>query len=81
MYFESVTSIPTPLNHLFSHPDKVKLTVNMTMDAVEARFVEITKAYKAYVTCRPLDQRFSHEPTRQSYGREYTSEFRVVWSS
>lgn len=34
----------------YSHPDKVKLTANLTMDAVEARFVEITKAYKAYVS-------------------------------
>lgn len=32
-----------------SHPDKVKLGVNDTMEAVEAHFVEITKAYKAYV--------------------------------
>ncbi|KAI0687349.1 translocation protein sec63 [Earliella scabrosa] len=29
------------------HPDKVKLAVNDTMEAVEAKFVEITKAYKA----------------------------------
>ena len=34
----------------FSHPDKVKLTANLTIEAVEARFVEITKAYKAYVS-------------------------------
>ncbi|EIW62313.1 DnaJ-domain-containing protein [Trametes versicolor FP-101664 SS1] len=29
------------------HPDKVKLAVNETMEAVEAKFVEITKAYKS----------------------------------
>ncbi|EJF63141.1 translocation protein sec63 [Dichomitus squalens LYAD-421 SS1] len=29
------------------HPDKVKLGVNETMEMVEAKFVEITKAYKA----------------------------------
>ena len=32
-----------------SHPDKVKLGVNQTVESVEAYFVEITKAYKAYV--------------------------------
>ena len=31
----------------FSHPDTVKLGVNETMEMVEAKFVEITKAYKA----------------------------------
>ena len=31
------------------HPDKVKLAVNETIEAVEARFVEITKAYKSCV--------------------------------
>ncbi|KAI0706889.1 Sec63 Brl domain-containing protein [Cerioporus squamosus] len=29
------------------HPDKVKLAINETMEAVEAHFVEITKAYKS----------------------------------
>ncbi|EIN04311.1 hypothetical protein PUNSTDRAFT_108433 [Punctularia strigosozonata HHB-11173 SS5] len=29
------------------HPDKVKLAVNETIEMVEARFVEITKAYKS----------------------------------
>ena len=33
-----------------SHPDKVKLAVNQTMEMVEAHFVEITKAYKAYAS-------------------------------
>ncbi|OBZ66644.1 Translocation protein sec63 [Grifola frondosa] len=30
------------------HPDKVKLAINQTMEAVEAKFVEITKAYKSF---------------------------------
>jgi translocation protein SEC63 len=30
------------------HPDKVKLVGNMTKEFVESRFVEVTKAYKAY---------------------------------
>ena len=30
-----------------SHPDKVKLTVNKTIEDVSAHFVNITKAYKA----------------------------------
>ncbi|KAI0773666.1 DnaJ-domain-containing protein [Fomes fomentarius] len=34
------------LSRIF-HPDKVKLAVNETMEAVEAKFVEITKAYKS----------------------------------
>lgn len=32
------------------HPDKIKLVGNMTKEVVEARFVDITKAYKAYLT-------------------------------
>lgn len=39
----------TSLIVTYSHPDKVKLNVNLTIEAVEARFVEITKAYKSYV--------------------------------
>jgi translocation protein SEC63 len=31
------------------HPDKVKLIGNMTKEEVEAKFVDITKAYKAYI--------------------------------
>jgi translocation protein SEC63 len=30
------------------HPDKIKLVGNMTKEDVEARFVNVTKAYKAY---------------------------------
>lgn len=32
----------------YSHPDKVKLTGNDTDESVAARFVDLTKAYKAY---------------------------------
>ena len=32
------------------HPDKIKLVGNMTKEMVEKRFVDITKAYKAYVS-------------------------------
>ena len=31
----------------YSHPDKVKTTVNQTIAEVEKRFIDITKAYKA----------------------------------
>lgn len=30
------------------HPDKIKLVGNMTKEEVESRFVDVTKAYKAY---------------------------------
>jgi translocation protein SEC63 len=30
------------------HPDKIKLVGNMTKEEVESKFVEVTKAYKAY---------------------------------
>jgi hypothetical protein len=40
--------LPCRIAHcLNSHPDKVKLTGNDTAESVAARFVEITKAYKA----------------------------------
>jgi hypothetical protein len=32
-----------------SHPDKVKLSANDTMEAIASKFVDITKAYKSYV--------------------------------
>jgi len=38
-------SIYRPL--VSSHPDKVKATVNETIEEISNRFVEITKAYKA----------------------------------
>jgi translocation protein SEC63 len=37
-----------------SHPDKVKLTGNDTAESVAGRFVEITKAYKAYATIHEI---------------------------
>lgn len=30
------------------HPDKIKVTANLTKEAIEAKFVDATKAYKAY---------------------------------
>jgi translocation protein SEC63 len=30
------------------HPDKIKLVGNLTKEMVEQRFVDLTKAYKAY---------------------------------
>lgn len=36
------------------HPDKVKLIGNMTKEEVEAKFVDITKAYKAYASWRNM---------------------------
>jgi preprotein translocase subunit Sec63 len=50
-------STSTPLDKIKSHykklsrtlhPDKVKLVGNLTKEVVERRFVDITKAYKAY---------------------------------
>src|ERR1700733_9786682 len=37
----------TALLRLASHPDKVKLAVNQTMEDVSNYFVDLTKAYKA----------------------------------
>ncbi|TFK88071.1 DnaJ-domain-containing protein [Polyporus arcularius HHB13444] len=49
------------------HPDKVKLAVNETMEAVEARFVEITKAYKSLTdeTIRKNWEMYGHPDGRQ----------------
>ncbi|KDQ65135.1 hypothetical protein JAAARDRAFT_168038 [Jaapia argillacea MUCL 33604] len=49
------------------HPDKVKLAINETMDAVEARFVEITKAYKSLTdeTIRKNWELYGHPDGRQ----------------
>ncbi|KAI0751955.1 DnaJ-domain-containing protein [Irpex lacteus] len=49
------------------HPDKVKLGVNQTMEAVEAHFVEITKAYKALtdVTIKENWEKYGHPDGRQ----------------
>lgn len=50
--FAKIVSIPIYLPFYLSlasnsHPDKVKLSVNDTIEAVEAKFVELTKAYKS----------------------------------
>lgn len=37
----------TSLTQNSSHPDKVKATANMTIEAIQERFVELTKAYKS----------------------------------
>ncbi|GJE83968.1 DnaJ-domain-containing protein [Phanerochaete sordida] len=49
------------------HPDKVKLGINDTIEAVEARFVEITKAYKALTdqTIRENWEKYGHPDGRQ----------------
>lgn len=49
------------------HPDKVKLGVNDTIEAVEARFVEITKAYKALTdeNIRQNWEKYGHPDGRQ----------------
>lgn len=49
------------------HPDKVKLAINQTMEQVEARFVEITKAYKSLTdeTIRKNWELFGHPDGRQ----------------
>jgi len=49
------------------HPDKVKLAANETMEAVEARFVEITKAYKALTdeTIKSNWEKYGHPDGRQ----------------
>ncbi|KAI1788927.1 translocation protein sec63 [Ganoderma leucocontextum] len=49
------------------HPDKVKLAVNETMEMVEAKFVEITKAYKSLTdeTIRENWEKYGHPDGRQ----------------
>ncbi|TCD69184.1 secretory subunit [Steccherinum ochraceum] len=49
------------------HPDKVKLAVNETIEMVEARFVDITKAYKSLTdeTIRENWERYGHPDGRQ----------------
>lgn len=41
---------------IFSHPDKVKATINETVEDIANRFVDITKAYKSYVVCQCRSQ-------------------------
>ncbi|KZT21226.1 DnaJ-domain-containing protein [Neolentinus lepideus HHB14362 ss-1] len=54
------------LSKLF-HPDKVKLAVNQTMEEVEAKFVELTKAYKSLTdeTIRKNWELYGHPDGRQ----------------
>ncbi|KZT13196.1 uncharacterized protein LAESUDRAFT_669586 [Laetiporus sulphureus 93-53] len=49
------------------HPDKVKLGINDTIEAVEAKFVEITKAYKSLTdeTIRKNWELYGHPDGRQ----------------
>ncbi|OCH84523.1 DnaJ-domain-containing protein [Obba rivulosa] len=49
------------------HPDKVKLGINETMEAVEAKFVSITKAYKSLTdeTIRKNLELYGHPDGRQ----------------
>ncbi|KAH9853350.1 DnaJ-domain-containing protein [Lenzites betulinus] len=49
------------------HPDKVKLGINETMEAVEAKFVELTKAYKSLTdeTIRKNWELYGHPDGRQ----------------
>ncbi|EED84394.1 predicted protein [Postia placenta Mad-698-R] len=49
------------------HPDKVKLSINETIEAVEAKFVEITKAYKSLTdeTIRKNWEMYGHPDGRQ----------------
>jgi len=49
------------------HPDKVRLGVNETIEAVEAKFVEITKAYKSLTdeTIRKNWELYGHPDGRQ----------------
>jgi translocation protein SEC63 len=56
-----------------SHPDKVRLTGNMTAETVAAKFVEITKAYKSYVLAHHIENvandnlRLTDEVTRENW--------------
>ena len=36
-----------------SHPDKLKLAENQTKEEADAHFVDLTKAYKAWVALAP----------------------------
>ncbi|GLB33376.1 putative sec63 protein [Lyophyllum shimeji] len=49
------------------HPDKVKATANMTVEAIQNRFVEITKAYKSLTdeTIRENLEKYGHPDGRQ----------------
>lgn len=49
------------------HPDKVKASANMTIEAIQNRFVEITKAYKSLTdeTIRENLEKYGHPDGRQ----------------
>ncbi|RDB15649.1 Translocation protein sec63 [Hypsizygus marmoreus] len=49
------------------HPDKVKATANNTIEAIQNRFVELTKAYKSLTdeTIRENLEKFGHPDGRQ----------------
>ncbi|THG98612.1 hypothetical protein EW026_g3617 [Hermanssonia centrifuga] len=55
------------------HPDKVKLGMNDTIEAVQAKFVEITKAYKSLTdeTIRENLERYGHPDGRQEVSMAY----------
>ncbi|KAG5645765.1 hypothetical protein DXG03_005302 [Asterophora parasitica] len=57
----------TFLKGLFSHPDKVKASANMTIEAIQNRFVELTKAYKSLTdeTIRENLEKYGHPDGRQ----------------
>ncbi|KAF8075961.1 hypothetical protein FPV67DRAFT_1649028 [Lyophyllum atratum] len=49
------------------HPDKVKATANLTIEAIQNRFVELTKAYKSLTdeTIRENLEKYGHPDGRQ----------------
>lgn len=53
-----------------SHPDKVKLAENQTMEEVESYFVELTKAYKSLTdeTIRRNYELYGHPDGKQEFG-------------
>lgn len=50
MSWAVVLSLLENTDNVSSHPDKVKLAANQTMEEVSSYFVELTKAYKSFVT-------------------------------
>jgi translocation protein SEC63 len=49
------------------HPDKIKLIGNMTKEMVEQKFVDITKAYKAYYSPASSNCRLTDDEIRRNY--------------
>lgn len=60
-----------PLMYLLdhSHPDKVKLEINQTMAEIEAKFVNITKAYKSLTDeeIRENLEKYGHPDGKQEF--------------